>query len=134
MRATSTDPSANGLADLADGAASFGGIITKDRQSGVHLVSSGRAPADRADILAADIVPVSFEALSRSYDYVVLAAGASGGPDLEDIAAIAPTAVLVAATLTDAGTASARERLLDAGFEDVAVVVGTTVGAPAEAA
>ena len=136
IRTTSIDPSASGLADLADGAASFGSIITKDRQSGVHLISSGRTPADRTEILASDIVPVSFEALSRSYDYVVIAAGAIGGPELEDIAAIAPSAVLVAGTLTNAGTASARERLLDAGFEDVTVVVGTTadLGAAAEAA
>ena len=65
----------------------------------------------------------SFEALSRSYDFVVVAAGAIVGPDLEAIAAIAPHAVLVAGTLTSAGTAPARERLLDAGFEDVTVVV-----------
>ncbi len=136
IRIASNDPAANGLAELADGAASFGNIITKDRQSGVHLISSGRAPSDRTGILASDIVPVSFEALSRSYDYVVVAAGAIGGTELEDIAAIAPSAVLVAGTLTGAGTASARERLLNAGFEGVTVVVGTTagVGAAAEAA
>ena len=136
IRTTSNDPSTSGLAELVDGAASFGNIITKDRQSGVHLISSGRTPADRTELLASAIVPGSFEALSRSYDYVVIAAGSIGGPELEDIAAIAPSAVLVAGTLTDAGTASARERLLDAGFEDVTVVVGTTadLGAPAEAA
>jgi succinoglycan biosynthesis transport protein ExoP len=136
IRTASIDPSASGLADLADGTASFGNIITKDRQSGVHLISSGQVPTDRNEILASDIVPASFEALSRSYDFVVVAAGAIGGPELEDIAAIAPTAVLVAGTLTNAGTASARERLLDAGFEDVTVVVGTTadVSAAAEAA
>jgi succinoglycan biosynthesis transport protein ExoP len=136
IRTTSIDPSASGLADLADGAASFGSIITKDRQSGVHLISSGHVPTDRNEILVSDIVPASFEALSRSYDFVVVAAGATGGPELEDIAAIAPAAVLVAGTLTNAGTASARERLLNAGFEDVIVVVGTTadVRAAAEAA
>jgi succinoglycan biosynthesis transport protein ExoP len=133
IRTTSIDPSAGGLADLADGAASFGSIITKDRQSGVHLISSGHVPTDRNEILASDIVPASFEALSRSYDFVVVAAGATGGPELEDIAAIAPTAVMVAGTLTNAGTASARERLLDAGFEDVTVVVGTTAGVSAAA-
>jgi succinoglycan biosynthesis transport protein ExoP len=133
IRTTSIDPSASGLADLADGAASFGSVITKDRQSGVHLISSGHVPTDRNEILTSDIVPASFEALSRSYDFVVVAAGATGGPELEDIAAIAPTAVMVAGTLTSAGTVSARERLLNAGFEDVTVVVGTTAGVSAAA-
>ncbi len=136
IRTASNDPSASGLAELADGTASFGSIITKDRQSSVHLISSGHTPTDRSEILASAIVPVSFEALSRSYDYVVIAAGAIGGSELDDVAAIAPSAVLVAGTLTNAGTASAKDRLLNAGFEDVTVVVGTTanVGAAAEAA
>jgi succinoglycan biosynthesis transport protein ExoP len=136
IRTASTDPSANGLAELADGTASFGSIITKDRQSSVHLISSGHTPTDRSEIMASDIVPVSFEALSRSYDYVVIAAGMIGGSELDDVATIAPSAVLVAGTLTNAGTASAKDRLLNAGFEDVIVVVGTTagVGAAAEAA
>jgi hypothetical protein len=67
-------------------------------------------------------VAPSFEALSRSYDFVVVAAGAIVGPELEAIAAIAPHAVLVAGTLTEAGTAAARQRLLGAGFDDVTVV------------
>jgi succinoglycan biosynthesis transport protein ExoP len=136
IRTASIDPGASGLAEYADGSASFGKIITKDRQSDVHLISSGHEPTDRREILVSETVPITFEALSRSYDYVVVAAGAAGGPQLEDVAAIAACAVLVAGTLTGAGTASARDRLLDAGFEDVTVVVGTTadLGAPAEAA
>jgi polysaccharide biosynthesis transport protein len=122
IRAASFDAHAAGLADLASGEASFRDIITKDRKTSVHLISSGRAPADRGEILAEPVVKPSFEALSRSYDFVVVAAGEIVGPDLEAIAAIAPQAVLVAGTLTSAGIAQARERLLDAGFEDVTVV------------
>jgi succinoglycan biosynthesis transport protein ExoP len=123
IRAASFDPHAAGLADLASGAASFRDIITKDRKTSVHLISSGQTPADRGEILAEPVVAPSFEALSRSYDYVIVAAGTIAGPELEAIAAIAPYAVLVAGTLTAAGTAAARERLLGAGFEDVTVVV-----------
>ena len=122
IRAASFDAHAAGLADLASGEASFRDIITKDRKTSVHLISSGRTPADRGEILAEPVVEPSFEALSRSYDFVVVAAGEIVGPDLEAIAAIAPQAVLVAGTLTSAGIAQARERLLDAGFEDVTVV------------
>jgi hypothetical protein len=76
----------------------------------------------------------SFDALARGYDRVVIAAGAIFGPDLEAISAIAPYAILVAGSLTDAGTASARQRLLDAGFADVTVLGGSFADNAAETA
>ncbi len=66
----------------------------------------------------------SFEALARSYDHVVVDAGAVAGPELEAIGEIAPHAILLAETLSDGAHASAREQLLAAGFEDVTVLVG----------
>ena len=139
IRTASIDPGASGLAEYADGVSVLVVRQASSPRTGnprVHLISSGHEPTDRREILVSETVPITFEALSRSYDYVVVAAGAAGGPQLEDVAAIAACAVLVAGTLTGAGTASARDRLLDAGFEDVTVVVGTTadLGAPAEAA
>jgi Mrp family chromosome partitioning ATPase len=134
IRATSTEPSASGLAELAARTASFRDIITKDRQSSLHLISSGQQPTDRSEILLAPNMATSFDALARGYDRVVVAAGAIFGPDLEAIGALAPHAILVAGTLTDAGTASARERLLDAGFADVTVVGGTFADDAAETA
>jgi polysaccharide biosynthesis transport protein len=130
IRAISSHASAGGLAELTGGAASFRDIITKDRQSNLHLISSGRTPTDRSEIMASPGVATSFDALSRSYDYVVVAAGTIVGPELEVIGTIAPHAVLIAGTLTNAGTASARERLLGAGFQDVTVVVETSAVEP----
>jgi succinoglycan biosynthesis transport protein ExoP len=135
IRATSTDPSACGLAELAGRTASFRDIITKDKQSTLHLISSGQMPTDRSEVLIVPSMAASFDALARGYDRVVIAAGATVGPDLEEIAAIAPHAILAAGTLTDAGTASARERLFGAGFTDVTVLgaaasdAGTTAAA-----
>ena len=134
IRATSNEPSASGLAELAAKTASFRDIITKDRQSSLHLISSGQLPTDRGEILVAPNMATSFDALARGYDRVVIAAGAIFGPDLEAISAIAPHAILVAGTLTDAGTASARERLLDAGFADVTVLGGSFADNAAETA
>jgi polysaccharide biosynthesis transport protein len=134
IRATSNEPYASGLAELAGKTASFRDIITKDRQSSLHLISSGQVPSDRGEILAAPNMAMSFDALARGYDRVVIAAGAIFGPDLEAISAVAPHAILVAGTLTDAGTASARQRLLDAGFPDVTVLGGSFAGAAAETA
>jgi uncharacterized protein involved in exopolysaccharide biosynthesis/Mrp family chromosome partitioning ATPase len=134
VRATSNEPSASGLAELAAQTASFRDIITKDRQSSLHLISSGRMPTDRGEILVAPNMAMSFDALARGYDRVVIAAGAIFGPALDAIGAIAPHAILVAGTLTEAGAASARERLLDAGFADVTVVGGTFADNAAETA
>ena len=134
IRATSNEPSASGLADLAAKTASFRDIITKDRQSSLHLISSGQLPTDRGEILVAPNMATSFDALARGYDRVVIAAGAIFGPDLEVISAIAPHAILVAGALTDAGAASARQRLLDAGFADVTVLGGSFADNAAETA
>jgi tyrosine-protein kinase Etk/Wzc len=134
IRTTSNDPSASGLAELANGTASFGDIITKDRQSGLHLIVSGRMAVDRGQILLSPGMAASFDALARAYDHVVIAAGPIVGPELEAIGATAPHAVLVTSTLTNVGTASARERLLGAGFDDVIVLFGTTGNDAAETA
>jgi succinoglycan biosynthesis transport protein ExoP len=134
IRSASNEPTASGLAELAAKTASFRDIITKDRLSSLHLISSGELPADRGEILVAPNMPTSFDALARGYDRVVIAAGAVFGPDLDAISAIAPCAILVAGTLTEAGTASARERLLDAGFADVTVLGGSFADNAAETA
>ena len=126
IRATSNDPSASGLAELADRTASFRDIITKDKQSSLHLISSGHMPTDRSEVLVVPSMATSFDALARGYDRVVIAAGAIVGPDLEEIAAIAPHALLVAGTLTEVGIASAYERLLSAGFVEITVLGGAT--------
>jgi polysaccharide biosynthesis transport protein len=124
IRAASVDPSASGLWEMAGGMASFGDIITKDKQSSLHLISAGRAPDDQLALLTAPAMATSFDALARSYDHMVVDAGAIAGAALEHIAAIAPRAVLLVGTLGKSATASARERLIAAGFEDVTVLVG----------
>ncbi len=135
IRGISTEPSANGLAELASGAASFGDIITKDRMSPLHLILPGRTPRDRSDILAVPGMMTSFDALARSYEYVVIDAGDStGGPALERISAIAPNAVLVVDPQASAATAAARERLLAAGFSDVMLLPGAQAGVAETAA
>jgi succinoglycan biosynthesis transport protein ExoP len=133
IKAASNDPSASGLAELVAGTASFRDIIVKDRQSSLHLISSGHEPAERSEILAAPELATSFAALARSYDHVVVAAGAVSGDELEAIGAIVPHAILAAGRLSNAGITAARERLLDAGFDDVTVMVGEP-GATAAAA
>ena len=136
IKRISTDPSAPGLDELAGGTASFGDIITKDKLSELHLIASGRAATDRIAILSAPGMATTFEALARSYDHVVISAGAAWGPEMEALSELAPQAILLAETV-NAVTESARERLLFAGFDDVVILVGArsaAAGARAAAA
>ena len=134
IKDVSSDPSAAGLAELAAGTASFAAIITKDKLSSLNLISSGRAPADRLAILSSPGMATGFAALARSYDHVVIDAGPLSGPELEAIGAVAPCAMLLTDTMTNAMTAAARERLLEAGFDDVTVLVGASADAAAASA
>jgi polysaccharide biosynthesis transport protein len=124
IEAISNDPAAKGMAELAAGAASFSDSIAKDRLSSVHVISAGRSPIERIALLSSPRLAPSFEALARSYDYVVVDAGAAEGVDLEAIGEIAPQAVLLANTQMNAVTEAARERLAAADFESVIVLAG----------
>jgi succinoglycan biosynthesis transport protein ExoP len=124
IRAISSEPSADGLAELAQGTTSIGGIITKDRLSPLHLIAPGDVPMDRVDLLASPGMVVTFNALTQSYDHVVVDAGTVDGPEIERVAEVAPHAVLVTDAAASPATASARERLLASGFDDVRILVG----------
>jgi uncharacterized protein involved in exopolysaccharide biosynthesis/Mrp family chromosome partitioning ATPase len=132
IRANASEPPAAGLAELSAGTASFGGVIARDRSSTVNLILSGRTPADRIALLSAPTMKTIFAALARSYDFLVVNAGAAWGPEMADLATVAPQALLLSDTV-NAVTESARERLLFAGFEDVTVLVGPRSGADAAA-
>jgi succinoglycan biosynthesis transport protein ExoP len=116
-----SDPSAPGITDVVRGVASFGQIITRDKFSRVHLIQAGLA-ADAQSVLSSQRLAITLEALARSYDHVVVDAGAL--PDLaaERFAQLAPRAVLVAGKLDDPMTLSARERLMAAGFSNISVL------------
>ena len=129
IRGISNEPSAAGLAELARGVATFGDIITKDRLSPLHLISAGLAALGRVDILASPGMVTNFEALSHSYDHLVVDAGSAADPEIERVAEIAPHAILVTDVLANAATASARERLLACGFGDVRILVSGQGGA-----
>ncbi len=127
------DPSAPGIAELIRGAASYGDIITRDRDSRVHVVMAGCA-LDGADaVIASQRLAITLEALARSYDHLVIDAGALPDIDAERFAQFAPRAVLIAGALDDLGTIEARERMLRAGFAEVSVLASGPAEPAAEA-
>jgi succinoglycan biosynthesis transport protein ExoP len=129
LSAITSDASAPGISDLALGSATFGQVITRDRFSRVHIVSAGHATMDGEAVMSAQRLSIALEALARSYDHVVLDAGALSEISPERFARFASRAVLVADDAEGPVTEAARERLLKAGFPDVSVVAG---GANAE--
>ncbi len=123
-----SDSNTPGLSDLVQGTVSFGQIITRDRYSRVHLITAGNADLGSHTILTSQRLSITLEALSRSYDYVVLDAGALPDIAAEKFARLAPRAVLVADDIDGPATESARERLLSAGFPNVSVLASDPDG------
>jgi tyrosine-protein kinase Etk/Wzc len=131
LSVVSTDPHAPGIAELVRGTASFGDIITRDQYSNVHLVATGNVGNDAAALAAAPMLATVIEALARSYDHVVIDIGAASDVAVERFAPLSAQAVLVTGDPADPATRAARERMMMAGFGDVAVLAG---GAQAAAA
>ena len=123
IRGISGDPSAPGLTELADGEASFGDIITRDRMSGLNLIVSGRAPAAPGELVSAPGMARNFKALAYTYAHVVIDAGTVDESDLANVAPLASHAILLVETLSNLSTDQARERLEDAGFNNVTLLV-----------
>ncbi len=127
----STDPHAPGIAELVRGTASFGDIITRDQYSRVHLIATGNVGNDAAALVASPMLATVIEALVRSYNHVVIDAGAASDVAVERFGPLAAQAVLVTSDPANPATRAARERLMMAGVGEVAVLAG---GAQAVAA
>ena len=127
----STDPNAPGLAELVRGTASFGDIITRDQYSSVHLIATGNVDRDGPMLTASPMLATVIEALVRSYDHIVLDIGSAADIAVERFAPLAQRAVLVAADPANPSTRAARERLMLAGFADVAVLTGVSAAVAA---
>jgi succinoglycan biosynthesis transport protein ExoP len=121
----STDPKAPGIAELVQGTASFGDIITRDQYSNVHLVATGNVGNDDPALATSPMLATVIEALVRSYDHVVLDIGSAADVAVERFAPLAARAVLVVADPAHPVTRAAQERLMMAGFADVTLLAGS---------
>jgi Mrp family chromosome partitioning ATPase len=128
----SVDPQAPGFAELARGTASFGDMITRDKFSRIHLVSTGQVTGDASVILASPRLRITLEALARAYDHLVIDGGAIAETSVPFFAGIAPRAVLVATDIAAPQTQTAREQLIAAGFADIAAIQGGMDGTGSE--
>ena len=117
--AMASDPNAPGLAELMRNEAGFGEIVTRDKTSRAHIVASGKLADGQDAVLSSLRLAMTLDALSRSYNHMVIDAGAM--PDVKTIAfrQLAPRVVLVAEHLSHPATQAASMRLIASGFKDV---------------
>ena len=120
--------SASGIAELVRGAASFDQVISRDRGSALHIITAGRVGPDRGNLLAADRLKVLLEALARSYDQVVIDAGAVSLAVVDSWVRLADRVVLLGVASAEA-TKAANHILSTAGFQDI-VVLNAAPSAP----
>ena len=128
-----TDAKAPGIAELAQGSVSFGQVITRDRFSGIHLVTAGQLTGDAHEALGSQRLAIAIEALARCYDFVVADAGALPDVPVDLVARLVPRAVLVADASDSAATGDARLKLLAAGFVETSVLAAAKAVAVSDA-
>lgn len=121
LKSVSADPAAPGLAELMQGDASFGQVITRDRGSALHLVSAGRPGFDRS-LLQSPRLILALNALLRVYDHVLLDAGTAADLPAELLTAQAQAVVVPAPTMAADARARMAEQLKAVGFSDVTMV------------
>jgi tyrosine-protein kinase Etk/Wzc len=119
--AVSVDPNAPGLAELMQGEASFTQVITKDRLSRAHLVSSGRSGSDRV-LLQSPRVALAVDALLRVYDYVLLDAGSASDLPAELLTAQAQAVVVPDMAMAADARNAMCDQLKAVGFDDVTML------------
>jgi hypothetical protein len=123
LAAFAIDRAGPGMVDLVRGQASFGQIISRDRTSRAHIIAAGRIDAEVGAVLASERLRIALEALSRTYDHVVIDAGAMPA-SVEVVVGVASRAILV--TTGVAATAEG-EDLVTGGFKDVTVAARPAV-------
>jgi uncharacterized protein involved in exopolysaccharide biosynthesis len=121
ISAASVDPNAPGLVELMQGEASFTQIITKDRLSRAHLVSSGRPGSDRA-LLQSPRLGLAIDAMVRVYDHVLLDAGSASDLPAELLTSQACAVVVPEALMAADARAQMCDELKAVGFGEVTML------------
>jgi polysaccharide biosynthesis transport protein len=121
ISAVSVDPNAPGLVEMMQGEASFTQVITKDRLSRAHLVSSGRPGSDRA-LLQSPRLGLAIDALLKVYDHVLLDAGSASDLPAELLTSQARAVVVPDASMAHDARSLMCDELKAVGFSDVTML------------
>ena len=121
ISAVSVDPNAPGLAEMMQGEASFTQVITRDRLSRTHLVSSGRPGSDRT-LLQSPRLGLAIDALLKVYDHVLLDAGSASDLPAELLTSQARAVVVPDASMAADARNLMCDQLKAVGFSDVTML------------
>ena len=124
----STDPDAPGIVELVAGTANVSDVIMKDKMSSVHVIGAGRRVKSPSAVFNSSRLAVTIEALAQSYDHVVIDGGAVAEVAADRFAQLAQTGVMVVADPNHRQANAARQRLQDAGFVEVTMLVASGAG------
>src|SRR5262249_43420140 len=120
----SDEPGAPGMANLVQGTAEFGEIITRDIHSRAHVVAAGRADPQAPPVIGSQMLATAIDALAENYNYVVIDAGARSDVSLASLQRIAPRIVLVAGDTMNETITTMRDEMIAIGFTNVTVIIG----------
>jgi polysaccharide biosynthesis transport protein len=121
LSSASVDADAPGLAELMLGEASFTQIITRDRFSRAHLVSSGRAGSDRA-LLRSPRLGLAIDAMLGVYDHVLLDAGSASDLPVELLTSQAQAVMVPDSSMTGEARNQMCDQLKAVGFSQVTML------------
>ncbi len=121
LAAVSVDPMAPGLAELMLGEASFAQVITRDRLSRAHIVTTGRQGADRA-LLQSPRLALALDALLQVYEHVLLDAGTASDLPAELLTSNARAVVVPDPSMNAEARKLMSDQLRDVGFSDVTML------------
>lgn len=114
---------APGLSELLAGEAGFSEVIQRDEASRLHLIHAGRA-GRQAVVEATDLLELAFEALSATYDHVIIVASASDTADmLAPLAAHVEAGLIIAGQMGNGFAVEAAYRLTDIMTGPIALVL-----------
>jgi uncharacterized protein involved in exopolysaccharide biosynthesis/Mrp family chromosome partitioning ATPase len=115
-----------GLTDLLEGEASFAEVIRRDEISRLHFI-----PAGRLDSFDMDGFVLILEALSQTYDFILLMAPPFEGDETAFfLAAYADFVIVSEGAAEEDVTADIKRDLLEAGAQDVIIVKKNPAAAP----
>ena len=123
-------PRPDGLSNVIAGEVSFADAIHRDRGSRAHVLPIGDATVD---VMQSDLLPVALDALSQTYDFMVIDSGLAAR-QRPDLVRGADLVLLVArGAEQDPSVAMAQTALRRSGAKDITIMVSAE-DAPAPAA
>lgn len=123
LAALVSDPWAPGMSEMLFGVAGFGETIHRDTKSRAHVIPPGRHARGGAGVVKAERLSLILNALSQTYDFVVVAAPAfAGAGGAVQLSTLEPLIVCIEEDSARGGGIDTFEALAGRGFRNVVML------------